>query len=278
MSESFLNDIEFNKLCSGCDDVDLVDVMLELAADAYPELDRTACHGEISRLRQAALERLDRAGGPLSARLEAMGHLLFFDERFQGNRQSYYDPRNSYLNEVLNRRLGIPITLGIVYMAVAAGAELAVYGVPAPGHFMLTAGEGRERLFIDPFNQGAILDREALHQRFVETVGPDKETAGDWMRLASNFEITVRVLRNLKAAYAMDDQWSAVLPVQQRIYALLPNQPDEKRDLALVFLRNGKPHPALELLSGYMETCDKEAASLMQPYLRTARKMVAELN
>jgi regulator of sirC expression with transglutaminase-like and TPR domain len=274
---TFGANVEFNKLRAGRDDVDLVELMLELARDAYPRLEPAIYRREIARLRQLASLCLRDAGQTLAARLDAISNLLYVKEGFRGNREAYYDPRNSYLNEVLDRRLGIPISLGIVYMAVAAGAAVAVWGVPTPGHFMLAAEDESRRWFIDPFSGGQFFD-EAGCRRHLATMLGSAAVADGCLRRASNHEIVVRVLRNLKAAHAMDDAWQSALPVQQRLAALLPDNPEEQRDLALVYLRSGHPHPALDLLNNYAAACNEERARLVEPYLRIARRMVAELN
>jgi regulator of sirC expression with transglutaminase-like and TPR domain len=97
-------------------------------------------------------------------------------------------------------------------------------------------------------------------------------------RPASALEIGARVLRNLKAAYVMDNQWVSALPVQQRLALLLPDAPDERRDLGLMYLRTGDPTRALALLEKYLARCSDEQAQAVQPYLRAARRMAAELN
>lgn len=276
MAEPFSHDAEFMKLCHGRDDIDLVDCMFELAADAYPELDLAESRAELTRLRGEAATRASALGSAdLAERLEAISDLLYLKEGFRGNREAYYDPRNSYLHEVIARRRGIPITLGILYMSVAAGGGVAVSGVPAPGHFMLMASDHGGTWYIDPFSEGEVLDSAACRRRLREIAGEPRE---EWLRAASSLEIVVRVLRNLKAAYAMEDQWSSVLPVQERLVALLPAAQDEERDLGLVLLRSGKPHAALTLLSNYVETAGPDAAKQIEPYLRSARKLAAEMN
>src|SRR5581483_87040 len=106
-----------------------------------------------------AAERRAARADSLADRLAAISDLLYVEERFRGNRDAYYDPRNSYLNEVLDRRCGIPITLGILYMTVASGAGVLVHGVPTPGHFMLMSDRQEPRQwFIDPFGGGEVLD------------------------------------------------------------------------------------------------------------------------
>jgi regulator of sirC expression with transglutaminase-like and TPR domain len=278
MALSFSGDVEFNKLRSGQGDADLVGVMLELAADAYPDLDAGACCQELNRLRDVAIRRVAESRGALADQLNALGRLLYREEGFFGNRESYYDPRNSYLNQVLERRCGIPISLAILYMHVAVGAGLRVHGVSTPGHFMLCAMSPTERWFIDPFGDGELLSEDECRTRVQAVFDPSAAIPPECFQPASTLEIVVRVLRNLKAAYAMNDQWAEALPVQERLLALLPDRRDEKRDLGLINLRSGHPHEALTLLGEYVSDCDEETARQMQPYLRTARKMAAELN
>jgi regulator of sirC expression with transglutaminase-like and TPR domain len=276
MSQPFAHNPEFSKLCAGRDDIDLVAAMFELAGDAYPRAALEAGRHELNRLRTAAADRVRQLrSADLAERLEAVSDLLYCNEGFRGNREAYYDPRNSYLNEVLARRCGIPISLGIIYMHVAAGSGIPVCGVPTPGHFMLAAQERDQQWFIDPFTEGEVLDPASCRRRVSERIG---ESADPWLRAATHLEIVVRVLRNLKAAYAMDDRWTSIVPVQQRLVALLPDHRDEQRDLALIFLRSGQPHTALELLTRYLDGSDPDTARQMEPFLRTARKLAAEMN
>lgn len=280
MPVSQASDIEFGKLLADQSGINLVRLMLEFAGDAYPKLDRRALLAEIDRLGREARKRVAKLGplATLRERLETVSDYLYRDQGFHGNRDQYYDPRNSYLNEVLTHRTGIPITLGIVYLAVAQSAGLPVYGVSAPGHFVLGCEDLNERLFVDPFNDGDVLSLNACCRRIERVNGEPGSLDEADLCPASQREIAVRVLRNLKAAYAMDNQWPAVLPVQQRLTLLLPNNLEEQRDLGLVYLRNGRVYPAIELLEQYIRECDDEQAHLLTPYLRAARRMAAELN
>jgi regulator of sirC expression with transglutaminase-like and TPR domain len=276
----FVDDIEFRKLVAGRADVDLVQLMLELAGDAYPDLDRMDCLIELDRiavacdLRQSIFAR----PAPIRERLEAISRQLYDVEGFHGNREAYYDPANSYLNEVLARRCGIPISLGVVYIAVARRAGVKMFGVNTPGHFVVGCMSEGEVLYVDPFNGGDVLDYCECRRRVERVLGqPDVLTSANFQP-ACPLEIGVRVLRNLKAAYAMESNWSAALPVQRRLATLLPRCAAEQRDLGLLYLRTGQPYRALNLLEGYMATCGSEQAAAVQTSVRTARKMVAELN
>lgn len=279
MSE-FSGDVEFCKLLAGRTDIDLVHLLLEYAADAYPQLDRYSCLVEIDRLSVAC----DRSRLPLAEtsstreRLTEISRVLYDVEGFQGDRDTYYDPDNSYLNRVLERRCGIPITLGILYMAVAARIGVRMFGVNTPGHFVIGCNTETETLYVDAFGGGEILDREACKSRIERWTGQPGSVSAEHFRPASAGDIAVRVLRNLKTAYAMQGDWQGVLPVQERLALMLPQFPQEQRDLGLIYLRTGEPQKAVSLLEEYVSFCGADQAAVLDAPLRTARKMVAELN
>ncbi len=275
----FESNCEFAKLVAGRRGINLVQFMLEVAEDAYPDLDRVGCLVEIDRLGVACHDSLERrACAGARERLEAVSRLLYEVEGFHGNREAYYEPQNSYLNEVLRRRAGIPISLGILYMAVAARSGLRVFGVNTPGHFVVGCCDGEQTLFVDPFNGGDVLDQRACLCRIRQMVGQGACLSETDFRAAAPADIAARVLRNLKAAYAMEDRWPLLLGVQQRLAQLLPQVPQERRDLGLVYLRLGQPGKALPLLEEYRRTCGMAQASALEPSLQAARRMIAESN
>ncbi len=270
---------QFNKLLAGRGDIDLVQLMLELAADAYPDLDRMGCLVEIDRLGVACTDRAGAGNtGDVRQRLASISRLLYEVEGFHGNREAYYEPQNSYLNEVLARRCGIPISLGILYMAVAARTGLKMFGVNTPGHFVVGCRSAGDALFVDPFTNGDVLDRCACRSRIEAAVGCKASVTDEHFRAAAPIDIAARVLRNLKAAHAMQDRWPAVLGIQQRLVALLPHVPQERRDLGLAYLRLGQPTRALGLLEEYLHVCGSQQAAALGGSMQAARRMVAELN
>ena len=280
MSSPFAGDIEFHKLLAGQTDVDLPRLMLEFAADAYPQLDESVSLAELDRLGRLAAMDLARLPGnsSLEPRLAAVSRLLYEAQGFHGNDEQYYDPRNSYLNEVLTRRTGIPISLGILYLSVAARAGLRLFGVNTPGHFVLGCRGGGELLFVDPFSSGEVLDRQGCKQRVEEVLGEQHILGDEHLRPAPPRDIVARVLRNLKAAFALENNWPGALSAQVRLAALLPRCVDEQRDLGLIYLRAGQPNMALPLLELSLGCCGSEHADLLRASVRTARKLVAEMN
>lgn len=280
MASTNATDIEFGKLLADRSGINLVRLMLEFSTDAYADVDWMTCLAEIDRLGQAAAERVSQLDpdATLRARLQEVSRLLYDDEGFRGNKDDYYDPSNSYLNEVLSRRAGIPITLGIVYMAVAQLAGLNVYGVSTPGHFVLACEQDGQTLYIDPFGRGDVLTKGACRRRIERINGQPDSITDEHFQPASVRDIAVRVLRNLKAAYAMQNRWTEALPVQKRLTLLLPDLPDERRDLGLIYLRTGHAQRAIQMLRDYVRECTEDDARLIAPYLRTALRLQAEMN
>ncbi len=269
---------EFSKLLAGRPEIDLVQFMLEVAEDAAPNLDRVGCLMEIDRLGVACGDRAHKPScRDRRDHLLTISDLLYQVEGFHGNRDAYYEAENSYLNEVLQRRTGIPISLGILYMAVAARTGLKMFGVNTPGHFIVGSccGNG-EALFVDPFNQGEVLDCDGACAR-IECITGQCVTR-EQLRAAAPLDIAARVLQNLKSVHAMHECWPQLLKVQQRLAALLPQIPQERRDLGLVYLRLGQPHKALPLLEQYLRVCGSVQAAALQPSLQAARRMIAEAN
>jgi regulator of sirC expression with transglutaminase-like and TPR domain len=270
---------EFGKLLAGHREIDLVRFMLEIAADAYPDLDRVGCLMEIDRLGVVCHDKIGRcACRDVGERLASVSRMLYEVEGFHGNRDDYYQPQNSYLNEVLARRRGIPISLGILYMAVAARAGLTTFGVNTPGHFVVGCRTEGEPLFVDPFSGGDVLDQQACKCRIEQSLGKSGVVCREHFLPAAPVEIAARVLHNLKAAHALANGWRAVLAVQQRLTALLPQCPQEKRDLGLVYLRLGQPGRALRVWETYLKVCGSGNADALAPSIHAARRMLAESN
>src|ERR687887_666743 len=144
--------------------IDLGRAALLIASEEYPGLDVLRYVAKLEAMAAAMRRRAFRAAEPM-AKIERLNVYLFDELGFRGNSQDYYDPRNSFLNEVLDRRLGIPITLSVVYLEVAARVGLAVQGVGFPGHFLVKHVAGERAIFIDPFNRGELLSADDVMAR-----------------------------------------------------------------------------------------------------------------
>lgn len=256
----------------------LAEAALEFSMDRYPDL---AVQDYVEHLHILA-EAFDiyLAGESREERVLSRLNDFFFKElAFNGNTDNYYDPRNSYLNQVLDRRLGIPITLAVVYQDLARSAGLPLAGINLPGHFMLAYPlPTGERLYIDVFHQGERLSWEGCAQRirpFVADEGPLDEAMFLPM---SDREILVRMLRNLKSIYSRGDL-TQLLRVQERISALLPHSPTERRDLGILYYHLSKPMLAMHTLDDLLRRhADFDGRATAENYLARATREAVQLN
>jgi regulator of sirC expression with transglutaminase-like and TPR domain len=277
----FEHDTEFQKLRRGENNVDFVGLLLEYARDAFPDLDPAPTRDALDALGEQARRRIDQlpAAAHDADRLRALSRFLYQTVGFRGNDAEYYDPQNSYLNVVVRRRLGIPITLGIVYMAVARRAGIEMFGIGAPGHFVIGRRTPDDEIwYVDPFTAGRVMDQDGCFSAVEDRLGENGVLDSEHLRPATTTEIAVRVLRNLKACHVMRDDWRAALPVQRRIAMLEPAAPAERRDLGLISLRAGDPREARKLLEEYAAQTNAAEQAELQRYIKAARRMSAELN
>ena len=187
---------------------------------------------------------------PEDASAALMQH-LFVDEGFRGNEDSYYDPRNSYLNEVLDRRLGIPLTLTILAMEVGRRLELPLTGMALPGHFVVRHGAEGETIF-DPFHAGRRLTLDECRAIAERASGDMLSLEDTHLRSATNLEILTRLLRNLKGACLRANDLPRALAAVERIMILNPEDHTEIRERGLILAKIGLATKALVDLETYL--------------------------
>jgi regulator of sirC expression with transglutaminase-like and TPR domain len=203
-----------------------------VAAEEYPSLDLPDYLGRLDALAQKVAPRLQ--GRAVRDQAAQLGDFLFREERFVGNTEHYGDPRNSFLNEVLDRRLGIPITLSLVYTEVARRVGLPARGVGFPGHF-LTRVDAEPEIIVDPFH-GRLLSESDCVELLRRVAGPDAVLhPAVHLRAATPREILVRLLSNLKHLYVRSRDFGRALGCCERILLLAPAAPLEVRDRGLVY-------------------------------------------
>lgn len=238
----------------GDDELPLLASALLIARDEYPQVDATGYHVLVGEYADALRHEVD-ALGDIPAKLMAINRYLFDELGFSGNHDHYYDPRNSYLNEVFDRKLGIPISLAVVQMEVARRLGIPLDGVSFPGHFLVRLPVADGLVVMDPFNRGRPLAAEELRDRVSEHLGgelPDDSQLLQILAPASHRAILVRMLRNLKAVYAKEDDWDRVVRTTDRVMRLLPEATEELRDRGLAYLRLGWLPGAREDLRRYL--------------------------
>jgi len=274
----FADSPEFRRLVAGERRVALARIALEIAADAYPGLDIESYLARIAAMAERVRPRCPRSACVRDI-LGQINWVLFIEEELRGNHDEYYDPRNSYLNDVLDRKLGIPISLSVIYWAVAESLGLSVAGANLPAHFMLRVEDGDRTWFVDPFHSGAVLSPEMCRRRLSEMLQQPVELDEAIAAPCTAATVVTRMLRNLKAIYLRAEDIPSALPVQRRLAALNPRDGDEVRDLGVICLQAERPGDAVDRLRAYLEaTPDGALAPEISALLATARRRLAEWN
>ena len=255
--------------------------------DPEPYLARLDAMGDAAR---RAVERQVSATGDTSAQggIRALNEYLFDDLRFTGNREKYEDPRNSCLNEVLERRTGIPLTLSIVYMEVARRAGLQMDGVNFPGHFLVRCPEltTGSHLVIDPFHSGALLSEHNCRLLLQKHVGSEVAFSRSLLAPATRLQILARMLLNLKRIYVHMRSFPQARDATELLLAITPSALSELRDRGLLAYHLNDVTGALRDLQTYlklssMSEMDKDARAEQQQiweHVKTLRRRVASLN
>jgi regulator of sirC expression with transglutaminase-like and TPR domain len=241
-------------------EIDLARACLQIAEDAYPGLDVDGYLGEIERFAGKLRARLAPTA-TVEDRVIALNEFLFADLGFRGNTEHYYDPRNSYLNEVIDRRRGIPLTLSVLYMEIGRRIELRLQGVSFPGHFLVRLPMRGGTLVLDPFAGGAPQSGDELRERLKRVI-PRDATEGlavsqlpleQFLEPATNRQILARLLRNLKGVYQEKDRPEQLLQVLNRMIIVAPEAAAERRDRGYLYQKLECWRPALQDLSDYLE-------------------------
>ena len=253
--------------------IDLVRASLVIAQTEYPRLDLEKYAGRIEALagRVAGLAPDD---DPQHA-IAALNRVLFEELHLSGNREDYYDPRNSFLNDVLDRGLGIPITLSIVYMEVARRVGVHLAGVGLPGHFLLKhySENGKEAL-IDCFNRGDILSRQDCQRRLDEIYSGEMKMRPEFLHPITRRQILIRMLNNLKTVYLSTRNFRKALPIADLILVLYPQSPEDVKQRALLRYSLGMQRLAAEDLDEFLRmlpnASDAEEIKQMSMSIRRA--------
>jgi regulator of sirC expression with transglutaminase-like and TPR domain len=256
--------------------VDLARVALLIARDAYSQMNPRAYLRRIDRLAARVRPRLV---GSLAARTAALSSFLFEECGFAGNTEHYYDPRNSYLNKVLDRQVGLPIALSVLAVAVGERAGLKVVGVGLPGHFVAKAVDGDDAVLFDPFNGGQFLDPDACEALVGGITGRPFEATPEALAAAPNGSIVVRMLQNLKTAYLADRSYSRAARVSWRLSQVMPTDVTQRRDMGVLLMQADQPGRAIDHLRSYLKAAPHaDDADDVRNFLTKALGEVARWN
>ena len=243
---------------------------LLIAKEEYPDLDLDAYQDKLAALAREA-EPIVRAGADTVERIQLLSHFLFEQKGFEGNAENFGDPRNSFLNEVINRRLGIPITLSIIYLEVGRRLGINLYGVSFPTHFLVKAVDERGELVIDPFAGGKILALDEIRARLTQIYGQPVDVHPTMLKAVGARHILARVLRNLKNIYVNASDWNRALAALDRILLLDPRALEELVERGGLYERLECFKAALDDFQSFLSQAPEHPAA------ETAREAVMRL-
>ena len=251
----------FATLVQSDDGFPLLEAAISLAHDEYPELDVQQAMGEVDQM-LARLKRRIPVDAPPMHRLRVLNQFFFNSLGFGGNVNNYYDPDNSYINQVLRTRRGIPISLAVVWLELAQSLGLSARGVAFPGHFMVKVNLPKGQVVINPFD-GASLSRDELAERLEPfrrksgLVDEFEVPLGLYLQATPPRAIIARMLRNLKEIYKSQKDWPRLIAVQDRLIILLPQAWEEHRDRGLAHAELGHNSQAVIDLETYLVNAEE---------------------
>jgi regulator of sirC expression with transglutaminase-like and TPR domain len=272
---------DWNSLAAcGDDELPLLDTALLIARDEYPQLDAGAYAATIDRYADALRPQL--AGDlDVPSKLTAINRFLYEEQGFSGNAAQYDDPRNSYLNEVFDRKLGIPISLAVVQIELARRLGMPLDGISFPGHFLVRLPVDDGILVLDPYNKGRPVSAEELKERAQPHLGGktlEDHQLGEILAPATHRVILARMLRNLLGLYLHRTDWERVARIADRLLKLTPDLPEALRDRGLAYRELGYASGARADLARYLhllpEAEDAEAVHTALVEVSGARSLL----
>lgn len=269
--------------------IDLVHAALLIAAEEYPGLDIDQYMDRLGELATRVYAHLETEQGQKAAglsstnedmeKLHALNIVLFEQERFRGNRSHYYDPQNSFLNRVLDRRLGIPLTLSLLYIEIGKRLGLHIEGVGMPFHFIVRCTIQETSIYIDPYEKGKFLSEEDCRQRLAQVFKNESDLDPRWLEPLSQKQLLIRMLTNLKHIYIHKGDFQRALNACDRILLINPSMPVEVRDRGVVHFQLKYYARALHDLNTYLEL-SPHATDLQEvrQQIKLIRQMIAMMN
>jgi len=259
------------------EEINLAEAALLIAAEEYPRIDVERYLDRLDQFGDLVREQAADAQTPLEI-IASLNTALFEKLGFQGNRENYYDPRNSYLNEVIDRRTGIPITLTVVYIDAARRIGFPIKGVGLPFHFIAKHQSQSGDLFIDPFNAGRLLGSAACKDLIRQMSGGKIDLQSSHLEAVTNKQILTRMLSNLLGVYSASDH-SRALSVIDLTLLINPNSASHIRDRGLLLAKIGDRKNAIAELERYLEYVPEAPdAATIREQIRSIRQSQARLN
>lgn len=254
----------------------LAEAALLIATSEYPDLDAPRYLRRLDAMADTIAVRVGGETDPFRI-IAHINQFLFQEEGFFGNTQEYYDPRNSFLNDVLDRKSGIPITLSTVYLEIAERLRFPLVGVGMPGHFLVK--HPYFQILIDPFSQGRVLTEAECRTRMEEVLGDSVEFHRSFLGAVGKQHIVTRMLNNLRAIYLNARQYRKALGITDLALAIQPDSPEEHKQRATLLLHLSRYSEAAAELNFYLEhNPQAEDADEIRETIVNLRKTLAQLN
>jgi regulator of sirC expression with transglutaminase-like and TPR domain len=231
--------------------IDLAKAALHLAQEEYPQLAIATYLHRLDTMATEVGDRLPAERYPLRV-IQVINQYLYDELGFSGNTNDYYDPRNSYLNDVLERRTGIPITLSLVYLEIARRIDFPMVGVGMPGHFLIRPAVEEMNILVDPFQGGEVLFPADCEDRLQQIYGRAIPLQPEFLAAISPRHFLARMLTNLKGIYLNQNDASRMLAAIERLLLLFPDAVSEQRDRGILYYQAGRWTEATQDLSNYL--------------------------
>jgi regulator of sirC expression with transglutaminase-like and TPR domain len=258
--------------------IPLAEAALLMACEEYPQLEISPFIDQLDEIAEEARSLLREGDSPRET-IDKINSVLFDRMGFRGNTEDYYDPRNSFFNDVMERRVGIPITLSAVYLEVARRLEVPIVGVGMPGRFLVKYRTPLEELILDPFNRGEIIGREECRSMLTELYGADVQFTEQMLERATHRQILARMLNNLKVIYLKAQTYDKALAMVDMMLMVQPEDVEQYRDRGLLHLQLRQFEAAAKDLDHYLkavpDSTDKEE---IQEHLKELSRIRAMMN
>ena len=259
------------------EEIRLAEAALHIAAEEYPEV-KILSYLNLLQAWSAALSRDSTRKSP-SQQIQAINELMFKRMRFTGNVENYYDPKNSFLNDVMDRRTGIPITLSVIYLELAWSLGLDAVGIGFPGHFLVRVNTENHALYVDPFHKGNIMTVEGCKEFWEDLTEGESEFDESFLWPVDKRQILSRMLRNLKGIYLEQKGYKKLVCILDMIISLNPDSSEEIRDRGIIYYQTEAFRFALKDFETFLSMSpDAEDAEVIRQYIEVLRDYSSRLN
>ena len=257
--------------------IHLAEAALYIARDEYPHIDIPGYLKQIKEwsnlLKQQSTKR------PGFSRVDLLNDLLFQKMQFTGNIDNYYDPKNSFLNDVIDSRKGIPISLSVIYLELAWSLGLDATGIGFPGHFLVRVNHRGKIVYVDAFYKGRIMTADDCVEFWNDISEGEVEFQNSFLSQLNKQQILIRMLRNLKGIYLEQKSYKKLIRVMDKLILMNPNLPDEVRDRGIIFYQMQAFRLALRDFEDYLSTsAGSEDSEVIHQYIEVLREYSAHLN